>query len=216
MAKNFPASPPAYLQSARKVGSDKPLEEFVVTAPSGSDAPGSINVDVHATKDTTTGMSNMKNMDQMSGMSNMTGDADRDFLRMMSDHHKGLILLAHMTKDRKDGGTSKADASKLDAAQDKELDIMQTMLETDFKDPYAAKAPPENQAMADALRGKRGAEYERTFYQDIIQHHQGALQMIDAYLPTARSAAIRRMAEQMKVDQTKEIAEFRTKVAAIR
>ena len=185
-------------------------------APSGSDASGSINVDAHATKDTTTGMSNMKNMDKMNGMSNMTGDADRDFLRMMSDHHKGLILLAHMTRDRKDGGTSKADASKLDAAQDKELDMMQTMLEKDFKDPYAAKASPGNKAMADDLKGKSGAEYERTFYQDIIQHHEGALKMIDEYLPTGKSAAIKGMAEKMKMDQTREIAEFRKKVAQIR
>ena len=54
-----------------------------------------------------TGMPAMKDMAT-------TGDADHDFLRMMSDHHKGMILMAHMTKDRKggeDGHTSHQDQS---------------------------------------------------------------------------------------------------------
>jgi uncharacterized protein (DUF305 family) len=173
--------------------------------------------------DTMAGMSNMKNMDmknmdmnKMGGMQNMTGDADRDFLRMMSDHHKGLVLIAHMTKERKDGGASKVDAATLDAKQDKELDRMQTMLEKDFKDPYVPKVTPDNQAMADELKGKSGADYERTFYQDIIKHHQAALKMVDDYLPKGKSAAIKQMAQTMKADQAREIADFQKKVARIK
>ena len=145
-------------------------------------------------------------------MKNMSGDPDRDFLRMMSDHHKGLILLAHMTKERTGGGSAVADAEKLDAAQDKEIDRMQTMLEKDFKDPYAPKVSAENQAMADELKTKTGKEYDRTFYQDIITHHQGALKMVDEYLPKSRNATVKKMAEKMKADQTKEIADFQKKV----
>ena len=155
-------------------------------------------------------MAGMQGMSNMQGMS-MTGDADRDFLRMMSDHHKGMILMAHMTKDRKPAGRSAADAAKLDTKQDKELDQMQTMLEKDFKDPYAPKVMPDNQAMADELKGKSGADYDRTFYQNVVKHHQQAIKMIDDYLPKAKSATIKQMAEKMKADQTKEIAEFQQK-----
>ena len=162
--------------------------------------------------DTLAGTHTDGNMGAMGQMKNMTGDPDRDFLRMMSDHHKGLILLAHMTKDRKEGGSAVGDAEKLDAAQDKEIDQMQTMLEKDFKDPYAPKVSPENQAMADELKTKTGKEYDRTFYQDIIKHHQGALKMVDEYLPKSKNATIKQMAEKMKADQTKEIAEFQKKV----
>ena len=151
----------------------------------------------------------------MSGMTNMTGDADHDFLRQMSDHHKGLISLAHMTKERSDVGTAKADATKMDAAQDKELDHMVTMLEKDFKDPYAPKVMPEHQAMADELKPKSGKDYERTFYQDVIKHHQEAVTMIDDYLPKAKSAMLKQMATDMKAAQTKEIAEFKGKVAKL-
>lgn len=165
-------------------------------------------------------MSGMQGMSGTTGMqhdmANMTGNADHDFLRMMSDHHKGLIVLAHMTKDRKQGGTAVTDASKLDAAQDKELDHMVTMLEKDFKDPYAPQVMPQHQALADALKGKSGKDYDRAFYQSVIQHHQEALTMIDEYLPRSKNALLKQMAEQMKADQSKEIADFQRKVAGLR
>ena len=150
-----------------------------------------------------------------SGMSRMTGDADHDFLRMMSDHHKGLILLAHEAKERKGTSPTIADGRTLDTKQDAELDRMVTMLEKDFKDPYTPKALPEHQAMHDALESKSGKEFDRTFYQNVIAHHQQALTMIDAYLPNAKSPAIRKMAETMKADQAREIRDFQQKLSKL-
>lgn len=172
-----------------------------------------------AQTDTMKGMSGM-NMgsagtqgSSMAGMQ-MTGDPDHDFLRMMSDHHKGMIAMAHMTKEQKPAPGSAADATKLDTKQDAELDKMMTMLEKEFKDPYSPKVMPDNQAMVDQLRGKTGADYDRTFYQNVVMHHQQAIKMIDDYLPKAKSATLKQMAEKMKADQTKEIAEFQKKAAA--
>ena len=152
----------------------------------------------------------------MAGMANlagMTGDADHDFLRMMSDHHKGLILMAHETIESKDKLGVKDIARRLDKEQDDELDKMTTMLEQDFKDPYAPKVTPDNQAMADQLKGKTGTDYDRTFLQNVIAHHEQAVKMIDDYLPKAKAPALKTMAESMKATQTKEIAEFRQKLA---
>ncbi|MEP6831786.1 MAG: DUF305 domain-containing protein [Gemmatimonas sp.] len=158
-------------------------------------------------------MGNMTGMPGMSGMAhNMTGDVDHDFLRMMSDHHKGLILMAHETIESKDKLTVKGSAEKIDTDQDKELDDMMTMLEKDFKDPYAPKVLPENQAMADALAKKSGTEYDRAFLQNVITHHEAAIKMIDEYLPTAKNATIKGMAENMKAKQAKEIVELRAKM----
>jgi uncharacterized protein (DUF305 family) len=151
----------------------------------------------------------------MQGMAGMTGDPDHDFLRMMSDHHKGLIQIAHMTKDRKDVGTAAVDATKLDTKQDTELDQMVTMLEKDFKDPYAPKVMPEHQQMAEELEAKSGKDYERAFYQDIIKHHQEAVKMVDDYLPRGKNAVLKGMAQTMKADQQKEIQEFQQKVARL-
>ena len=165
--------------------------------------------------DSMAGMQGGKGMQVMSGMA-MTGDADRDFLRMMSDHHKGMILMAHMTRERKEGEAAVSDAKKMDAAQDAELDKMVTMLEKTYKDPYAPKVLPDHQAMADELKGKSGGDYDRTFYQNVIKHHGEAVKMVDDYLPKSKSPAVKQMAEKMKADQTKEIAEFQKKLASMK
>ena len=185
---------------------DRPADSSVsgaaASTPASSPAAGAPGASAH---DSVSGMQGMQGM-------NMTGDPDRDFLRMMSDHHKGLILLAHMTKERKEGGTTVADATAMDAAQDKEIDWMQSMLEKDFKDPYAPKVLPDNQAMADELKGKSGTDYQRTFYVNVVRHHQQALKMIDDYLPKAKNTTVKQMAEKMKAAQAKEIAAFQKKI----
>ena len=155
----------------------------------------------------------MQGMQGMQGME-MTGDPDRDFLRMMSDHHKGLTTMAHGAKE---SGIAQlaADAKKLDAEQDEQLDKMSTMLQSYYQDKYTPKVMPSNQAMIDSLQGKSGTAYERTFYQNVIAHHEAALQMINDYLPKAKQPTVKAMAEKMKAEQVKEIAEFKQKVATL-
>ena len=166
------------------------------------------------------GMGGMKNdsMGGMGGMSAMgatTGNADQDFLRMMSDHHKGMVTMAHEVREQK-GSSVKDIATRLDTQQDKELDQMTTMLERDFKDPYAPKIMAENQKTIDALKTKTGADFDRTFLQNTMMHHQEAIKMVDGYLPNSKSAAIRKMAEKIKADQTREIGEFQQRIAKIK
>lgn len=150
------------------------------------------------------------------GMGNMamTGNADHDFLRMMSDHHKGLIAMAHETIESKDKLGVKPIAKRLDAEQDKEIDRMATLLDSAFKDSYTPMIMPDNQALLDALKGKTGADYDRTFLESVIKHHQQAIQMIDAYLPKAGMPQLKAMAEQMKAAQEKEIKEFQGTLGA--
>lgn len=147
----------------------------------------------------------------MEGMA-MTGDANRDFLRMMSDHHKGLIAMAHETMEEGRGtAESRGDAGKLDAQQDEELKQMVTMLDKDYKDPYEPKVIPAHRAMLDTLLAKSKDTYAPTFYRLVIQHHREALTLIDAYLPRATRPDLKAMAEQMRRDQAREIAEFTSK-----
>jgi uncharacterized protein (DUF305 family) len=148
-------------------------------------------------------------------MANMTGDPDRDFLRMMSDHHKGLIALAHPTLEKKENLAVKGDARKMDKAQDAELKKMITMLDRQYKDTYTPSVMPDNQRMVDELNGKSGTEYSRTFLKNVIAHHKQAIKMIDDYLPKSKSPQVKSMAEKMKSDQTKEIAELQKKLGAM-
>ncbi|MBA3658156.1 MAG: DUF305 domain-containing protein [Gemmatimonadales bacterium] len=146
----------------------------------------------------------------MTGMGGMdsAGNPDQQFLRMMSDHHKGILLLAHDAIGRT-GVSVKPEAQKIDKAQDAEVKQMVAMLKNDFKDDYTPKVMKENQSMADALTQKSGEAYDITFRKDVIKHHEAALQMIDRFLPQLTKPALKQMAQKMKKDQTREIAQFK-------
>jgi uncharacterized protein (DUF305 family) len=175
--------------------------------PDDSHSGGSSTVDTAAAAVSQSGMAS-KNM------AAMTGDPDHDFLRMMSDHHKGLIAMVHLTMESKENLSVKTDARQLDKKQDAELEKMVAMLDKQYKDDYTPKIIPDNQQMVDELKGKFGRDYSRTFLANVIKHHEQAVKMIDDYLPTARNAEVKSMAEKMKADQTKEIAKFQKELAA--
>ena len=155
-------------------------------------------------------------MGSMPGMGSSTGDPDHDFLRLMSDHHKGLILMVHETIETKDKVGVKPLASRMDKEQDTELDAMMSTLEKTYKDAYAPKVMAEHQSMADQLKGKSGADFDRTFLSNVTRHHEEAIKMIDQYLPTARQPAVKKMAERMKAAQTREITEMNARLATMK
>ena len=146
-------------------------------------------------------------MSMMSGTDSVA-NPDQQFLRMMSDHHKGLLLMAHDAIERR-GVTVTAKAQKLDKEQDAELDRMLSMLKADFKDDYKPMVMPENQAMADSLKQKYGEAYDTTFRENIIKHHQEALEMIDRFLPQLTQPELKQMAQKMKAAQTREIEQLK-------
>lgn len=160
--------------------------------------------------------SDASRMPAMGAMAPITGDADHDFLRMMSDHHKGMIAMAHPTIELKENVSVKNDARKLDEAQDAEIKTMLAMLSRQYRDAYTPRATPDDQAMAAELNGKSGTDYSRTFLRNTIAHHQQAIKMIDEYLPKGRNTELKRMAAKMKADQSKEITEFEKKLAALK
>ena len=130
----------------------------------------------------------------------------------MSDHHKGLIAIAHETIERKDQLAVKTEAEELDTKQDAELDQMVTMLEQQYHDAYAPKMTTKNQAMLDTLKPKTGAAYDRTFRQDVIKHHQDGIAMIDQYSPKLTDPKLKSMAGKMKADQQRDIAMLQKKL----
>jgi uncharacterized protein (DUF305 family) len=177
--------------------------------------------------DSAGGMAGM-NHDNMAGMAGMTsmpaedrphmrmtGNADQDFLRMMSDHHRGLIAMSHLSTEgeKKGSAQTQADAQKVDRKQDAELDSMTTMLEQQFKDKYEPMIMPSNQAMVDQLKSQSGTAYDKAFYQNVVKHHQQAIKMVDEFSPKLQNAQIKRMAQRMKEDQQREIREFEQKAS---
>jgi uncharacterized protein (DUF305 family) len=148
----------------------------------------------------------------MAGMA-MTGDADRDFLLMMSNHHQGLIELAHQSMLQGGHGTaeSQTDAQILDARQDREIEQMLTMLKQSFQDPHEPRVSPSDQAVIDSVRTLSGAAYATAFYRAVVAHQRLAVAMIDEYLPKARRADVKALVEKMRQDHHADIKQFEKK-----
>jgi uncharacterized protein (DUF305 family) len=148
---------------------------------------------------------------QMAG----TGHPDHDFLRRMSDHHHGMIQMVHATIERKDVPDVMGAAKKMDASQDAELDVMVTMLEKDFKDPYAPMLMPDAKTMGSELASLSGKDYEKKFLENTIMHHKEGIRMIDEYLPKSSNPQLKQLAEKMKTEQAAEVAEYTKTLARL-
>jgi uncharacterized protein (DUF305 family) len=138
-------------------------------------------------------------------------DADHEFLRMMSDHHEGMIVMMGAAMERATSATAKADARKLHDKQRQERDSMVALIRTVYNDSITPMVMPGAKAMNDSLQQKTGAAYDRDMYRHVIMHHQEGVRMVDDFLPRLQRAEVRQMAEKMRADQQREIEEFQRK-----
>lgn len=176
-------------------------------------ASDSLTVDVSASA-ADTGMAGMDHS-QMAGMDRGPAkDANHEFLRKMSDHHEGLIVMMAAARERASSATAKADARKLHDNQGRERDAMVGMIKTSYDETYVPMAMPSAKTMHDALQQKTGAAYDRDMYGHLIMHHQEAVKMVDDFLPRLTRPDVRQMAEKMRTDQQREIREFKRKQAS--
>ena len=160
---------------------------------------------------TDTGMAGMDHAN-MPGMA-AARDADQEFLRKMVDHHEGLIVMMDEAMERASSATAKADAKKLHDKQHDGRDRMLEILKTAYNDNHTASVMPGDKAMNDSLQRKTGAAYDRDMYGHLVMHHQEAVKMVADFLPRLKRPEVRQMAEQMRTEQTREIAEFQRKQA---
>ena len=148
----------------------------------------------------------------MPGMNNGPAkDADHEFLRKMSDHHEGMIVMLKGAPEKAASATAKADARKLIDKQSAERDSMLAMIKKDYNETHMAMPMQSAKTMAAELQGKTGAAYDRDMYGHVIMHHQEGVKMVDDFLPRLKNAQVRQMAEKMRADQQREIQEFQRK-----
>lgn len=173
------------------------------TAAAASGAPSS-------TSDT--GMAGMSSS-TMAGMNRGAAkDADQEFLRMMTDHHQGMIQMGSDAMTKGSTPAVQGDAHKMHTAQMDEQNKMIGMLKTNYGETTMPMLMPSNKSMMEMMQTKTGAGYDRAFYESVIAHHGQAIKMVDDMMPKLTNAEVKKMAQQMKADQVKEIAELKKKV----
>ena len=141
-------------------------------------------------------------------------DAEHDFLRRMVDHHEGLIQMATAAMTKASKPETQGDAHYMHTKQADEQKKMIADVQSQYGETVTPMVMPAHRAMADSLATKTGADYDRTFYRLVIQHHREALQMVDEMMPRFSKADVKAMAEKMRADQQKEIADMERKAGA--
>ena len=144
----------------------------------------------------------------------MAHGADQQFLRMLSDHHLGMIDMAHAALRPDASAGLRAKAEEIHRKQHEEARQMAAMLERDFGDRYEPQVTPDNQRMVERVRQAQGAAAERTFYEATVAHHEEGVRMMGEQLPHLANPELRRMAERMRDDQQREVGELRQTLAA--
>lgn len=144
----------------------------------------------------------------------MAHGADQQFLRMLSDHHLGMIDMAHAALRPDASAGLRAKAEEIHRKQHEEARQMAAMLERDFGDRYEPQVTPDNQRMVERVRQAQGTAAERTFYEATIAHHEEGVRMMGERLPHLANPELRRMAERMRDDQQREVGELRQTLAA--
>lgn len=140
-------------------------------------------------------------------------DSNQAFLRMMSDHHEGLIAISDSAAERVQGSTAKSDARTLRDKQQREQEEMLAMLSRQYQDSITPMIMPSNQAMLDSTVRASGAEVDPIFYRQVVHHHREGIAMAEPMLPHL-TGEVRQMADRMIAEQRREIEEFERKAGA--
>ncbi|MEW5915255.1 MAG: DUF305 domain-containing protein [Gemmatimonadota bacterium] len=156
--------------------------------------------------------------------------ADVDFMWNMIHHHAQALVMARLAPTNDAGRDVRVLCERVINAQTDEIAIMTQWLRERNK-PVPTPDPSGKRMMMNGvehemqmtgmltesqmneLTAARGKEFDRTFLQMMIQHHQGAVAMVQELL-SARGAAIDetvfKVASDIHVDQETEIRRMQT------
>ena len=139
-------------------------------------------------------------------------DPDIAFATQMIPHHQQAVEMADLVL-AKNGVDSRVTelATKIKAAQDPEIVTMTVWLKA-----WGQPAPVSMHGMAmnglmspadmDALKNASGPDSSKLFLQQMVQHHQGAIDMAKEELNTGKNTDAMALAKKIVTDQTTEIA----------
>ena len=144
---------------------------------------------------------------------------DVKFMQDMIPHHNQAVQMAALVSDRTNNQELNDVAGRIDASQVDEIEFMQTWLRErgeDVPEPTAHSAMHTSHEMAGMaspeemaqLAELEGTEFDRLFLSLMIDHHEGAVKMVEELLEQPGSAydpVLFQFANDVTNDQTSEI-----------
>lgn len=164
-------------------------------------------------------------MDNMPGMESSTSDethvnnADIMFTTMMIPHHEQAVEMSDMLL-AKDGIAPDviAIAEQIKAAQAPEIELMESWLD-DWGAGMGDMGDMGDGMMSDtdmqALEDATGGAASRLFLQQMIEHHEGAIEMAQSEIDNGANPDVLALARQIIDTQTTEIATMKAIVESL-
>jgi uncharacterized protein (DUF305 family) len=160
---------------------------------------------------------------------------DIDFMRGMIAHHAQALLMAGWARSHGASPSIQTLCDRITNAQKDEINIMQTWLRDRAQPVPEAKPIPLKMTMdgmehemlmpgmltdeqLKELDAARGPEFDTLFLRFMIQHHQGAVSMVDDLRSrdgAAQDELVFKLSTDIHVDQTTEIARMRRMLTQI-
>ena len=168
-----------------------------------------------STTTTTTMPSDMPGMDHGSSSdASQFNDPDIAFVTQMIPHHQQAVEMADILLGKTGVDPRVVDlATQIKAAQGPEITTMTSWLKS-----WGQPSPETMDGMAmdgmmspddmNALTNASGADSSKLFLQQMIQHHQGAIDMANEELSTGKNADALALAKTIADAQTAEIAKM--------
>jgi uncharacterized protein (DUF305 family) len=159
------------------------------------------------------GMDNMPGMGSSASASPAAhvNDADMQFTMMMIPHHEQAVEMADMVL-AKDGIDERVLtlAEQIKAAQGPEIELMESWLD-DWGTPMGDMDGMDHGGMMsdtdmEALEAATGAEASRLFLEQMIVHHEGAIEMAQDEIDNGQNLDVIALADNIIASQTTEIA----------
>jgi uncharacterized protein (DUF305 family) len=168
-----------------------------------------------------------KMMDDMSAMK-MSGDFDLDFANMMIPHHQSAVDMAEMYLPKAKDEKIKTMAQNIINEQKKEIEELKILIANHKPagkgDEHAGAGHAGGEhnelmetmnKMMDKMKGmKMTGDADKDFAMMMIPHHQSAVDMSENEISHGKHVEMKKFAQKMIDDQSKEIKEFEAFLSA--
>lgn len=149
----------------------------------------------------------------------LTGeDYDRTFVANMIAHHEGAVAMAQLALTNAKHQELKDMANDIISAQNGEISQMKSWQQSwgypssssdNMMDHSAMGMMDEMAGMENDLKGKTGDDFDKAFIEQMIMHHQGALDMAAPGEKNAKHQEVKDLAKAIVNAQTKEIKQMK-------
>ena len=147
-------------------------------------------------------------------------DADVTFTQSMVPHHEQAVEMAGLALEPKAGASVKTKdvAAQIEQAQGPEITMMRSMMQgwgnSGMMDDMAGHNTTGMMTTAEmtALAALTGTQFDRSWAEMMIRHHQGAIEMANVVKTNGKNSGVRMLADQIVTTQTAEITELQALV----